>query len=76
MIFYIIDRVCRHAKIFPGGSDGEESACNVGGLGSIPELGRYPGGEMITHSSILAWKIPKDRGAWWAVVHGVTKSQT
>ena len=44
MIFYIIDRVYRHAKIFPGGSDGEESACNVGGLGSIPELGRYPGG--------------------------------
>ena len=43
MIFYIIDRVYRHAKIFPGGSDGEESACNVGGLGSIPELGRYPG---------------------------------
>ena len=31
---------------------------------------------MTTHSSILAWKIPKDRGAWWAVVHGVTKSQT
>ena len=32
--------------------------------------------DMTTHSSILAWKIPKDRGAWWAVVHGVTKSQT
>ena len=32
--------------------------------------------DVTTHSSILAWKIPKDRGAWWAVVHGVTKSQT
>ena len=29
---------------FPGGSDGEESACNVGDLGSIPGLGRSPGG--------------------------------
>ena len=28
-----------------------------------------------THSSILAWRIPMDRGAWWTVVHGVTKSQ-
>ena len=29
---------------FPGGSDGEESACNVGDLGSVPGLGRSPGG--------------------------------
>ena len=29
-----------------------------------------------THSSILAWRIPMDRGAWWATVHGVAKSQT
>ena len=31
---------------------------------------------MATHSSILAWEIPTDRGAWQAIVHGVTKSQT
>ena len=31
---------------------------------------------MATHSSILAWKIPMDRGAWWVTVNGVTKSQT
>ena len=31
---------------------------------------------MATLSSILAWRIPTDRGAWWATVHGVTKSQT
>ena len=30
--------------IFPGGSDGKESACNAGDLGSIPGLGRSPGG--------------------------------
>ena len=32
--------------------------------------------EMATHSSILAWRIPMDRGAWQATVHGVTKSWT
>ena len=31
---------------------------------------------MATHSSILAWRIPKDRGAWRATVHGVKKSWT
>ena len=30
---------------------------------------------MATHSSILAWRIPMDRGAWQATVHGVSKSQ-
>ena len=30
---------------------------------------------MATHSSILAWRIPMDRGAWWATVHVVTKSR-
>ena len=29
-----------------------------------------------THSSVLAWRIPMERGAWWATVHGVLKSQT
>ena len=29
-----------------------------------------------THSSILAWRIPMDRGAWWATVHRITKHQT
>ena len=32
--------------------------------------------DMATHSSILAWRIPMDRGAWWATVHRVTESQT
>ena len=31
---------------------------------------------MATHFSILARRIPVDRGAWWATVHGITKSQT
>jgi len=31
---------------------------------------------MAIHSSILAWRTPRDRGVWRATVHGVTKSQT
>ena len=31
---------------------------------------------MVTHSSILAWKIPMDRGAWQATVHGVAELDT
>ena len=43
---------------FPGGSDGRESACNVGDSGSIPESGGSPEKGLATHSSILAWRIP------------------
>ena len=32
--------------------------------------------EMATHSSIVAWRIPMDRGAWWATVHGIAESWT
>ena len=31
---------------------------------------------LATHSSILAWRIPTDRGAWWATSPGVTESDT
>ena len=40
--------------------------------GSIPGLGRSPEGDMATHSSILTWRFPMDRGAWRATVRGVT----
>ena len=40
-------------------------------------VGKIPLEEgMATNSSILAWRIPTDRGAWRAMVHGVAKSQT
>ena len=32
--------------------------------------------EMASHSSVLAWRILMDRGAWWATVHGVAKRWT
>ena len=54
----------------------KESTLVAGDLGSIPGLGRSLEEGMATHSSILAWRIPVDRGAWWATVHGVAKSQT
>ena len=41
----------------------------------IPGLGRSLEEGTATHSSILAWRIPLDRGTWWATVHGVAKSQ-
>ena len=54
----------------------KKSACNVGDLGSIPGLGRSIEEGMATHSSILAWRIPMDRGAWRATVHGLARSRT
>ena len=61
---------------FPGGSDGKESACNVGNLGSILGLGRSPGGRHGNPLQYSCLENPMDRGAWWATVHGVTNSQT
>jgi len=57
---------------FPGGSDVKESTCNEGNLGWEDSLEDG----MATHSSILAWRVPMDRGAWRAIVQGVSKSQT
>ena len=45
-------------KGFLGSSDCKVSACTAGETGSTPGLGRSPGEEMATHSSILAWEIP------------------
>ena len=61
---------------FPGGSDGKESICNAGDLGSIPELGRSPGGGHGTPLQYSCLENPMDRGAWQAAVHGVTELDT
>ena len=42
---------------FPGDSDGKESVCNTGDLGSIPGSGKFPGEGNGYHSSILTWRI-------------------
>ena len=61
---------------FPGGSDGKDSACNVGDLGLIPGLGRSAGGGHGNPLQCSSLENPMDRGAWRAAVHGVTKSWT
>ena len=61
---------------FPGGSDGKVSAHNAGNPGSIPGLGRSLGegnGNPLQYSCL---ENSMDGGAWWATVHGVTKSWT
>ena len=68
--------VCFTFLGLPGGSDGKESACNVGDLGSIPGLGRSPGeGNGYSHQ-YSCLENSMDRGAWRATVHGVAKSRT
>ena len=47
------------------------SAGDARDVGSIPGLGRSTG--VVTHSSILAWRIPWT-GVWWAIVQGMQKS--
>jgi len=59
---------------FPGGSDSKDAmrqiwVCSLVWEDSLEE-------STATHSTILAWGILMDRGAWWATVHGVTRSQT
>ena len=59
---------CSKEKGFPDGA--EVKACNVGGLGSIPGMGRSPGegnGNPLQYSCL---ENPMDGEAWWATVHG------
>ena len=51
-------------KSFPGGSDGKESVCNTGDLGSIPGSGRSPGGGHGNPLQSSCLKNPMDSGAY------------
>ena len=79
MCFFVFKFFSMHVLLivgFPGGSDDNESACNVGEPGSIPGLGRSPGevnGNPLQYSCL---ENPMDRGAWQSTVHGVAKSWT
>ena len=60
-------------------SAGKESACNVGDTGDldlISGLGRSPGGGHGNPLQYSCWENPMNRGAWQAMVHEVTKTQT
>ena len=61
---------------FPGGSAVKNLSANTGGTSLIPGSRRFSGGKHgnpLQHSSL---ENPMDRGAWWATVHRVEKSQT
>ena len=61
---------------FPCSSDGKESACNAGDLGSIPGSGRSPGEENGNPLQYSSLENSIDKGAWQATVYGVAKSWT
>ena len=61
---------------FPGGASGKESARDIRDMSLIPGLKRSPGGGYSNPLQYSCLENPKDRGAWWALVHRVTKSQT
>ena len=55
------------------GSDGQESACSAGDLGSIPVLERSPKEGNGYTLQYFCLENPLDRGAWCAIVHGVSE---
>ena len=61
--------------IITGGSDGKESACNVGDSGLIPGSGKSPGEGNRNPLQCSCLENPMDSGAWQATVHGVARSQ-
>ena len=66
-----------HPKVgFPSSSDGKASASNAGYLDLIPGSGRSPGERNGNPCHYSCLENSKDRGALWATVHGVIKSQT
>ena len=74
-LIFILTCICENL-LFPGGSEGKVSACNVGDPGSIPGSGRSPregNGNPLQYSCL---ENPMDRGAWRATVHGVAQSRT
>jgi len=58
---------------FPDGSVVKNLPANAGDAGSIPGLARSPGGGNGNPLQYSCLENPMDRGAWWAIVHGVSK---
>ena len=61
---------------YPGGSVVKNPPANPRDVSSIPELGGSPGGGNGNPFQYSCLENSMDRGAWWATVHGVAKSQT
>ena len=63
-----------YLSMIAGGSDGKESTCNAGDLGSIPGLGRSPGGGNGNPLQYSCLENPMDRGTWRTIVRWFIKS--
>ena len=63
-------------SIIPGGAVVNILPANARDTSSIPGSGRSPGGGHGNTRQYSYLENPMDRGAWWATVHGVTKSRT
>ena len=64
---------------FPGGAAVKNALANAGNardVGSVPGLERFPGRQNGNPLQCACLGNPMDRGAWWATVHGIAKSQT
>ena len=71
-----IERLTLSLQVFPGGSDGKDSARNLGDPRLISGSGSSPG---VGNGNPLQYPCLEnsvDRGAWWTTVHGVAKNQT
>ena len=77
---YTHTHACTHIYMYvlglPGGSDGKESTCNEGNLGSIPGLGRCPEGGHGNSLQYSCLENPMDREAWQTTVYEVAKNWT
>ena len=75
LIFLFFEEILPELLGFPGGSVVKNPLDNAGDANSIPGLGKSPGegtGNLLQYSCL---GNHMDRGAWWATVHGVAKSQ-
>ena len=68
--------MCPFTMGFPGGSENKEFTCNAGNLGSVSGLRRFPGEGNSYLLQYFGLENSTDRGAWWATIHGLAKSQT
>ena len=66
----IIQMIAKAIRGFAGGSDGKESTCQAGDMDLIPGKGNR---NSLQYSRL---ENPMDRGAWWAMVHGVAESDS
>ena len=67
------------SHMFPGGSDSKESASNAGDAGDIGSVLRLGISTGQGHGNPLQYSRQgnsMDRGAWWAIIHGLTKNQS